>query len=122
MDLNAILRSLGPPISSADQRASVASATAGANFEEVTIPGGAIGVYVSQEELTQPGLVVFLAAGASAPAKAGGGPDGTLSLAFDNHASTYYFPLDGSDPPSMFVSENGAATANFHFHFIIGTK
>lgn len=120
MDLNALLRSLGPPISSADVRSAVTNANVNASFSEVTVPGGAIGVYISQLE-AQLGAVLFLAAGAAIPTKASD-PDGTLHLNFGVDAQTFYLPLDASDPPSMFVAELVAADGNFHFHFVIGTK
>lgn len=123
MDLNTALRSQNPPIAGSTLTASeVTNTNANANATAVTIPGGALGVYVSTEEISD-GHVWFLAAGATAPVKGTPTP-GRILIRFgtNGHPGYAFFPLDPSDPPTLWIAESAAADQTFHFLFVGGTK
>ena len=118
MDLNTVLRGQGAPITGSDSRAGVANTNANGSWTPIVVPGGAIGVYLDRAEATL-ASVVFLAAGAATPSKASN-PDGALG--FTGGGGPFFFGLDASDPPSMFVRTNDGADALFDAHFVAGTK
>lgn len=124
MDLNSALRFTAPAIAGSTlATAEVANTNAGLSGTQATVPGGAIGVYITSEG-TQDGWVWFLAAGASAPDKGATPTPGFQRMNFGgaSNAGHFFFPLDPSDPPTMWLAEAGGSDDTFQLLFVGSTK